>query len=64
MSINANPSKCTGVLVLFDLRRPEQASAFHAMGTAFPKPPVIEPVLDKVWAVYIRPGLSEGQEAA
>ena len=64
MSISAKRPVCTGVLVLFDLRRPEQVSAFNALGAAFPKPPVIEPVLGKVWAVHIRPGLHESPEAA
>ena len=64
MSINANPPECTGVLVLFDLRKPEKISVFKALGAAFPKPLVIEPVLGKVWAVHIRPGLRESREAA
>ncbi len=58
-----NLQEHTEVLVLFDLRKPEQVSAFNALGAAFPKSPVIEPVLDKVWAVHVRPGLSEGEAA-
>ncbi len=64
LMIPHNEPTRTGVMVLFDLRKPEQVSAFNALGAAFPKPPTIEPVLDKVWAVHIRPGLREGQGAA